>query len=76
MPIWTNVPSDVAKPSFPVNKDPHGPTFDIVASGKNDWSDSEPNEDVHYLGQLLPSACSRSDERAHAFFKGESVLDR
>lgn len=54
-----------------VNKEVHGPTYDMVVSEK-DSSTRDP-QDAHFLGQLLPPAHSRSDE-ARPFFDATSVL--
>ena len=55
------------------NPEPMGPTYDMVTSAKNV---SEDHGDPHWTGQLLPSAHSRTDERAHEFWDGQSVIDR
>lgn len=55
------------------NPEPAGPTYDMVMSQKSALED---RQDPHWTGQLLPPAHSRSDERAHEFWSGESVLDR
>lgn len=56
-----------------VNPHPIAPTYDIVMSQKT--GEVVDTQDPHWLGDLLPSAHSRSDERAHAFWDGQSVLD-
>lgn len=71
-PIWLNVPSDEASPSFPVNNEPHGATYDIVMSEKS--GETPDRQDPHWLGQLLPPAIPRPDHRVSEFFDGSSVL--
>lgn len=72
-PIWTNVQSDVASPSFPVNKDPHGATYDIVMSEKGTSLGVE-GAGAHWQGTLLPPAIPRPDRRLDEFFSAISVL--
>lgn len=55
------------------NPEPYGPTYQMVMrSGVGDVV----HGDAHWMGQLLPSAYSRTDERAHEFWDGQSVIDR
>lgn len=53
-----------------VLKEPHGPTYDMVASEK-DSSTRDP-QDAHFLGQLMPVAHSRSEE-VRSFFDAQSI---
>jgi hypothetical protein len=57
------------------NKEPYGPTYDMVMSKKT----GEPvdRQDPHWLGTLLPPAMSRPDDREHDFWEGtaDSVMD-
>jgi len=53
-----------------VLKEPHGPTYEIVASEK-DSSIRDP-QDPHFLGQLMPAAHSRTDE-VRSFFDAQSI---
>jgi hypothetical protein len=53
-----------------VNKEPHGPTYDMVVSEK-DSSTRDP-QDPYFLGQLMPVAHSRSDE-VRSFFDAQSI---
>ena len=71
-PIWTNAPEDTGPPPFPVNKGPHGPTYDIVMSHKS--GENPDQQDPHWTGALLPRAIPRPDVRAHEFFDGTNVL--
>jgi hypothetical protein len=64
--VWSDLPGDTTP--FPINKDPHGATYDIVTSGKTSEVPDAPRH------SLLPSAIPRSDERNHAFNAG-SVMD-
>ena len=54
-----------------VNKEVHGPTYDMVTSEK-DSSTRDP-QDAHFLGQLLPVAHPRSDE-VRGFFDATNVM--
>lgn len=56
------------------NPEPYGPTYDMVASEKT----GEPvdRQDPHWMGQLLPPAIGRTDDRAHEFWDGASVMER
>jgi hypothetical protein len=54
-----------------VNKEPHGPTYNMVVSEKD--SEIRDPQNPHFLGQLMPVAHSRSDE-VRGFFDATSVL--
>jgi len=53
-----------------VNKEPHGPTYDMVVSEKA--AETKDPQNPHFLGQLLPVAHSRSDE-VRSFFDATSI---
>ena len=53
-----------------VNKEPHGPTYDMVMSEKD--SSIRDAQDPHFLGQLMPVAHSRPEE-VRSFFDATSV---
>lgn len=71
-PIWLNVPAGDTGPSFPVLKDPHGPTYDMVMSEKS--GENPDAQDPHWMGALLPRAIPRPDTRVAEFFDGMHVL--
>jgi hypothetical protein len=54
-----------------VNKEPYGPTYDIVASEKD--SSARDAQDPHFLGQLMPVAHSRSEE-VRSFFDATKTI--
>lgn len=71
-PIWDNVPSDRSS-NVIVNKEPHGATYDMVASNKSGVG--EDSQSVHWLGQLLPPAVPNRDApRSQAFWDGVSIF--
>lgn len=53
-----------------INREPHGPTYEMVASEKDPTHDPQ---DPHWTGQLLPSAHSRSED-VRSFFDATSVM--
>ena len=55
-----------------VNKEPHGPTYDIVTSEKQPGLAVD-RQDPHYTGQLLPAAHSRTDQ-VRSFFDATQVM--
>lgn len=63
---------NVAPDEIVFNPEPYGPTYDMVMSEKT--GEVTDRQDPHWTGDLLPSAHSRSDERAHAFFDATSVM--
>ena len=54
------------------NKEPHGPTYDMVMSDKN--AGGQEQQDPHWMGMLLPSAIPRGEERVGDFWDGASLL--
>jgi len=54
-----------------VNKEPHGPTYDMVMSDIS--GDIKDPQDPHYLGGLLPPARPRSEE-VRSFFDATNVM--
>ena len=55
------------------NKELHGPTYEMVMSKKT--GEIVDRQDPHFMGDLLPPAMSRTDDRAHEFWQGESILE-
>lgn len=53
-----------------VNKEPHGPSYDMVMSEK-DSSTKDP-QDPHFLGQLMPASHPRPEE-VRSFFDATSI---
>lgn len=69
-PAPTNVGPGAYEYAEHVNKEPHGPTYDMVVSEK-DSSTRDP-QDPHFLGQLMPVAHPRSEE-VRSFFDATSI---
>jgi hypothetical protein len=56
------------------SKEYFGPSYDMVMSEKT--GEKTDQESPYYLGALLPSAHSRTDDRGHAFWDTVSILDK
>jgi hypothetical protein len=69
---FTEADMDYGQGEVIVNKETHGPTYDMVMSEKKVTDDPQ---DPHWTGKLLPPALpDRDAPRAHEFFDGMNVL--
>jgi hypothetical protein len=71
-PAATNVGEGSYEYAMHQNKEPYGPSYDMVMSQKT--GEVVDRQDPHFMGNLLPSAHSRTDDRAHEFFSGQDVM--